>query len=34
VRAFDAEEIADLPMVPSIRLRLTDYLSGQTPAIR
>ena len=34
VKAFAPEEIADLPMVPSIRLRVTDYLSGQAPAIR
>ena len=34
VKAFEADEIADLPMVPSIRLRLSDYLGGQTPAIR
>ena len=34
VKAFQPEQIADLPMVPSIRLRVTDYLSGQTPAIR
>jgi ADP-ribose pyrophosphatase YjhB (NUDIX family) len=34
VKSFGPNEIADLPMVPSIRLRLTDYLSGQTPAIR
>ena len=34
VKAFAPEEIDDLPMVPSIRLRVHDYLSGQTPAIR
>jgi ADP-ribose pyrophosphatase YjhB (NUDIX family) len=34
VKAFEPDEIADLPMVPSIRLRLSDYLSDQTPAIR
>lgn len=34
VQAFDAHEIEDLPMVPSIRLRVTDYLSGQGPTIR
>jgi ADP-ribose pyrophosphatase YjhB (NUDIX family) len=34
VRAFDSEEIGDLPMVPSIRQRLADYLSGQIPVIR
>ncbi|EBM0725703.1 NUDIX domain-containing protein, partial [Salmonella enterica subsp. enterica serovar Senftenberg] len=34
VRAFAPDEIEDLPMVPSIRLRVSDYLSGQMPAIR
>ncbi|WP_270889237.1 NUDIX domain-containing protein [Pedococcus sp. 5OH_020] len=34
VKAFAPEEIAELPMVPSIRLRISDYLTGQTPAIR
>ena len=34
VTAFAPEEIDDLPMVPSIRLRVSDYLSGQMPAIR
>ena len=34
VKAFAREEIDDLPMVPSIRLRVSDYLSGQMPAIR
>lgn len=34
VQAFDPDEITDLRMVPSIRLRLTDHLSGQAPAIR
>lgn len=34
VKAFAPEEIEDLPMVPSIRLRVSDYLSGQMPAIR
>ena len=28
------EDVAELPMVDSIRLRVLDYLSGQTPAIR
>lgn len=34
VEAFAPEEIPDLPMVPSIRLRVTDYLAGGAPAIR
>jgi ADP-ribose pyrophosphatase YjhB (NUDIX family) len=34
VQAFDPKEIEALPMVSSIRLRVTDYLSGQGPAIR
>jgi 8-oxo-dGTP pyrophosphatase MutT (NUDIX family) len=34
VRFFDPADVADLPMVDSIRLRLTDYLSGSSPAIR
>lgn len=34
VKAFPPEEIEDLPMVPSIRVRVSDYLSGQMPAIR
>lgn len=34
VKAFAPQEIDDLPMVPSIRLRVSDYLSGQMPAIR
>ena len=34
VKAFAPEEIKDLPMVDSIRLRITDYLTGQSPAIR
>ncbi|HET7388892.1 MAG TPA: NUDIX domain-containing protein [Nocardioidaceae bacterium] len=29
-----AEQVAELPMVNSIRLRVIDYLSGQMPAIR
>jgi len=28
------DEVAKLPMVDSIRLRVTDYLSGETPGIR
>jgi ADP-ribose pyrophosphatase YjhB (NUDIX family) len=34
VKAFAPEEIDDLPMVPSIRLRVSDDLSGRMPAIR
>jgi ADP-ribose pyrophosphatase YjhB (NUDIX family) len=34
VQAFAPEEIPDLPMVPSIRLRVSDYLAGGAPAIR
>ena len=34
VKDFAPDEIDDLPMVPSIRLRVSDYLSGQMPAIR
>lgn len=34
VRFFDAADVAGLPMVDSIRLRVTDYLSGSTPVIR
>jgi ADP-ribose pyrophosphatase YjhB (NUDIX family) len=34
VKAFTPDEIEALPMVPSIRLRLTDYLSGATPVVR
>ena len=34
VKAFDPDEIAKLPMVDSIRLRVNDYLTGQAPAIR
>jgi ADP-ribose pyrophosphatase YjhB (NUDIX family) len=34
VQAFTADEIAELPMVPSIRLRISDYLAGGAPAIR
>jgi ADP-ribose pyrophosphatase YjhB (NUDIX family) len=31
---FTCDELAGLPMVPSIRLRLMDHLEGRTPAIR
>jgi ADP-ribose pyrophosphatase YjhB (NUDIX family) len=34
VRFFNPADIDDLPMVPSIRLRLTDYLKDDEPAIR
>ena len=34
VQAFPPEEVPDLPMVPSIRLRVSDYLAGGAPAIR
>jgi ADP-ribose pyrophosphatase YjhB (NUDIX family) len=34
VEFFTADAIKALPMVDSIRLRVTDYLSGQTPVIR
>jgi 8-oxo-dGTP pyrophosphatase MutT (NUDIX family) len=34
VRFFGAAELDDLPMVPSIRRRIDDYLSGAAPAIR
>lgn len=34
VRFFRPEEITDLPMVPSIRLRVMDYLSGGIPVVR
>lgn len=34
VHAFHPEQIETLPMVPSIRLRISDYLSGRFPAIR
>ncbi|SFC96591.1 ADP-ribose pyrophosphatase YjhB, NUDIX family [Nocardioides terrae] len=34
VRFFDPADVPDLPMVDSIRLRVTDYLSGSTPVIR
>jgi ADP-ribose pyrophosphatase YjhB (NUDIX family) len=31
---FAPDEVARLPMVPSIRLRLEDYLEGRAPVIR
>ena len=34
VRYFPPAEIADLPMVEFIRLRITDYLAGRGPALR
>lgn len=34
VRFFKPAEVADLPMVDGIRLRVIDYMSGSTPAIR
>ncbi|MGL5830163.1 MAG: NUDIX hydrolase [Angustibacter sp.] len=34
VRAFPPGEIADLPMHPSIRTRITDHLRNTGPAIR
>ncbi len=34
VRAFIAEDVEALPMVPSIRLRIADYLAAEGPAIR
>src|SRR4051794_40622122 len=34
VRFFAADDVEALPMVDSIRLRVSDYLSGQTPVIR
>lgn len=34
VRYFTPAEVADLPMVESIRLRITDYLAGRGPALR
>jgi len=34
LRFVDRAAIADLPMVENIRRRVTDYLSGATPAIR
>lgn len=34
VEFFAPDAVPDLPMVDSIRLRVTDYLDGATPAIR
>lgn len=34
VRFFTPEEVEQLPMVDSIRLRVRDYLAGSTPVIR
>jgi ADP-ribose pyrophosphatase YjhB (NUDIX family) len=34
VRFVPLDEVSTLPMVDSIRLRITDYLNGSTPAIR
>ncbi len=34
VAFFEPKDIPDLPMVDCIRLRVSDYLSGRTPAIR
>jgi ADP-ribose pyrophosphatase YjhB (NUDIX family) len=34
VEFFPPEEIARLPMVDRVRLRVTDFLSGSTPSIR
>jgi ADP-ribose pyrophosphatase YjhB (NUDIX family) len=34
VEFFPPEEIASLPMVDRVRLRVTDFLSGSTPSIR
>jgi ADP-ribose pyrophosphatase YjhB (NUDIX family) len=34
VRFFDSSDVAELPMVESIRLRITDYLREAEPAIR
>jgi ADP-ribose pyrophosphatase YjhB (NUDIX family) len=34
VAFYRADELADLPMVDSIRLRIADYLSGDTPVLR
>ncbi len=34
VRSFPREDIKALPMVPSIRLRIEDYLAAEGPAIR
>jgi ADP-ribose pyrophosphatase YjhB (NUDIX family) len=34
VQFFVPEDVEELPMVDSIRLRVTDFLAGSTPAIR
>lgn len=34
VEFFDRDDVAALPMVDSIRLRVTDYLTGSMPVIR
>jgi hypothetical protein len=34
VAFFTTDQVSSLPMVDSIRLRITDYLSGEMPAIR
>ena len=34
VQFFQADSITELPMVDSIRLRISDFLSGATPVIR
>jgi len=34
LRFVDRSAIAELPMVDNIRRRVTDYLNGETPAIR
>ena len=34
VQFFSPEEVEKLPMVDSIRLRVTDFLAGSTPVIR
>jgi len=34
VAFYEPDQIPDLPMVDSIRLRITDFLTGKAPAIR
>jgi hypothetical protein len=34
LRFLDVTELDDLTMVPSIRRRIEDYLSGAVPAVR
>jgi ADP-ribose pyrophosphatase YjhB (NUDIX family) len=34
VAFFTTDQVSSLPMVDSIRLRITDYLNGEMPAIR